>query len=192
MGRDSWTLLCCRRLACFNPRARMGRDSCLFFVHNLKYCFNPRARMGRDTTYRGHHTTVGEFQPTRPHGARPAKPYCGATAPAGFNPRARMGRDNPLVLEIDYMVKFQPTRPHGARPGSGSTAKGRFKFQPTRPHGARRSFLSASCQSLSFNPRARMGRDARRHPGRDRTKEVSTHAPAWGATASGNGQHRRE
>ena len=71
----------------------MGRDSCLFFVHNLKYCFNPRARMGRDTTYRGHHTTVGEFQPTRPHGARPAKPYCGATAPAGFNPRARMGRD---------------------------------------------------------------------------------------------------
>ena len=123
------------------------------------------------------------FQPTRPHGARPATPSEDC-AHRGFNPRARMGRDPDSYVQQWYKAKFQPTRPHGARlcvippahlsvlvsthaPAWGAT--GRMLevtptgvFQPTRPHGARPPCNSRPCApSSSFNPRARMGRDSR-------------------------------
>ncbi len=131
-----------------------------------------------------------------------------------------------LLLVLSSFVKFQSTRPHGARPPTpepeepalpvsihapawGATKAHRLadsdtKFQSTRPHGARRGggrIASFGCQS--FNPRARMGRDAllvvvaisklcfnpRARMGRDGVVAcyaaylpVSIHAPAWGAT----------
>jgi len=59
-----------------------------------------------------------------------------------------------------------------------------LKFQSTRPHGARQSWRDLKLRKkLSFNPRARMGRDAFRYFARKSLIDVSIHAPAWGATS---------
>ena len=100
---------------------------------------------------------------------------------------------------------FQSTRPRGARlssrgsprflpcvsihaPAWGATITSSSatappdRFQSTRPRGARPPVPAWwSSAPRSFNPRARVGRDAvRQHPGL--TSLVSIHAPAWGAT----------
>ena len=76
-----------------------------------------------------------------------------------FNPRARMGRDSSGAC---FLVRF-------------------WMFQPTRPHGARLFKVRVLDLLFCFNPRARMGRDLQ-SPQFKLLKEVSTHAPAWGAT----------
>jgi len=58
-------------------------------------------------------------------------------------------------------------------------------FQSTRPHGARLSSACGICWLVCFNPRARMGRDSRRFSLVAIVLLVSIHAPAWGATPSG-------
>ena len=65
-----------------------------------------------------------------------------------------------LLGEAKYAAKFQLTRPHGARRKQAVAVPTYEEFQLTRPHGAR---LSVSV-SISTIP------------------NVSTHAPAWGAT----------
>ena len=120
-----------------------------------------------------------------------------------FNPRARVGRDSAPSLLLVKRMKFQSTRPRGARPFSSSTSGASPLFQSTRPRGARQGTYEAFLHQHSFNPRARVGRDAagwlrlaiwacfnpRARVGRDsgtarRTNVnlVSIHAPAWGAT----------
>ena len=77
------------------------------------------------------------FQSTRPRGAR----RCGAR-------RYCMGG------------KFQSTRPRGARPQELQLHALKGKFQSTRPRGARlESKEKLDCNNISFNPRARVGRD---------------------------------
>ena len=117
------------------------------------------------------------FQSTRPCGARLAlssvistvsihAPVWGATSTDGLTSASRVSIHAPVW-------------------GATSHADGAFdrrRFQSTRPRGARpRSIASHSRYSLSFNPRARVGRDQ----GFDsciRPDDVSIHAPAWGAT----------
>ena len=121
------------------------------------------------------------FQPTLPHGER------------------RLQQDAGRVL-----VSFQPTLPHGERHEPKKGMNYRMQFQPTLPHGERRLVLDARFSipmvsthapawgatsgvsakvhfNSGFNPRSRMGSDAKR-PRRDEILLVSTHAPAWGAT----------
>ena len=50
--------------------------------------------------------------------------------------------------------------------------------------GATTSVRKQTCQTLSFNPRARVGRDLQALKMRLAEREVSIHAPAWGATDS--------
>ena len=93
MGRDdqTWSNGC--YTDSFNPRARMGRDRTLGRRCQSPQGFNPRARMGRDrldypnngfaqrvsihapawgaTRRLGAGVSHGQFQSTRPHGARP-------------------------------------------------------------------------------------------------------------------------
>lgn len=82
--------------------------------------FNPRARVGRDSRSARLASTIGWFQSTRPHGARPHEslgsraasvPFQSArprgtrlrahqACPGGcssFNPRARVGRDGLII-----------------------------------------------------------------------------------------------
>ena len=60
----------CRRIGCFNPRARAGRD----YVSRSSFIdwagFNPRARAGRDLSQACGNILTGLFQSTRPRGAR--------------------------------------------------------------------------------------------------------------------------
>ena len=98
-----------------------------------------------------------------------------------FNPRARMGRDSPGSCGC-----CAPSVSTHA-PAWGATGKGydllgsTMKFQPTRPHGARQPSVRSTERRFCFNPRARMGRDSLRSTKMNVT-QVSTHAPAWGAT----------
>ena len=73
MGRDIESGLQGIFLLSFNPRARMGRDLNHILESIGSDGFNPRARMGRDVNLLGR-LLQKEFQPTRPHGARPKLP----------------------------------------------------------------------------------------------------------------------
>ncbi len=95
--------------------------------------------------------------------------------------------DQHTATTAPELVEVQSTRPHGARPPQvagdddkflvsihapawGATALATAAsiaalFQSTRPHGARQpSGADGSGTSTCFNPRARMGRDARPGP----------------------------
>ena len=82
----------------------------------------------------------------------------------GFNSRAREGRDPAEVPLRHHLLKFQLTRPRGAR-------RPRNDFQPSL---------------ICFNSRAREGRDCHSMIS-SRCIEVSTHAPARGATDDDHG-----
>ena len=76
----------------------------------------------------------------------------------GFNPRAREGRD------IDELIRAARVFVSIHAPARGATfgdapVNAPGAFQSTRPRGARRDKTSASIYHLSFNPRAREGRD---------------------------------
>ena len=131
-----------------------------------------------------------------------------------FNSRAREGRDPPPSAASITLSRFQLTRPRGARPAGindrdfhltvsthaparGATNQGRRsfagpRFQPTRPRGARRSesqdILNIHQFQLTRPRGARPVRGVAVAVGVD----VSTHAPARGATLprQGDGQGR--
>ena len=120
--------------------------------------FNPRARMGRD-----HLDSLGYdfnklFQPTRPHGARPIIMHIN-TWGYKFQPTRPHGARHFHGTIVKSLKRFQPTRPHGARPIPTTLFSLFTWFQPTRPHGARPRRARFFAPSISFNPRARMGRD---------------------------------
>ncbi len=77
-----------------------------------------------------------------------------------FNPRARVGRDRTQRKCQRRQVQFQSTRPRGARRNYIDGDGLKEPFQSTRPRGARHKTLQAYAL----------------------TKQVSIHAPAWGAT----------
>ena len=129
------------------------------------------------------HTRRLQFQSTRPRGARPAHPKEGQTqSTVSIHAPARGATCNPGPCE-HRRTEFQSTRPRGARPAE------------TR---------SPDTSFLSFNPRAREGRDVKHRiitvceimfqstrprgarPHIDAAyqpmDEVSIHAPARGAT----------
>ena len=98
-----------------------------------------------------------------------------------FNPRAREGRDELRELIRDTLREFQSTRPRGARRTAMTRRGCCVKFQSTRPRGARLRLNMSINGTLSFNPRAREGRDDRHTLWRYQDA-VSIHAPARGAT----------
>ena len=103
---------------------------------------------------------AGEFQSTRPHGARRLLPFSIVFISMRFNPRAHTGRDQSKIIAILSRCMFQSTRPHGAR------LCGSLVFEvwdvsihaPTR--GATPPFQRDALSPWSFNPRAHTRRDA--------------------------------
>ncbi len=102
-----------------------------------------------------------EFQSTRPRGARLSVPAAG-----------------------QFCHTFQSTRPRGARHNGAPSQLERNTFQSTRPRGARRAVSVAFFSAVSFNPRARAGRDGGFATLYSSETIVSIHAPARGATRS--------
>ena len=146
-------------------------------------CFNPRARMGRDDTFCNWIKSLPWFQPTRPHGAR-LPTSCPPKQRKSFNPRARMGRDGKQADQRNQGSVSTHAPAWGATPYSRPWRLTSTSFNPRARMGRDlRNQFHNFCNSLCFNPRARMGRDP---DGLEQThvgQWVSTHAPAWGATA---------
>ncbi len=104
---------------------------------------------------------IGEpsrFQFTRPRGARPICRRCDMSQVC-FNSRAREGRDN-KPCQLPRLLMFQFTRPRGARPDVAEVVSHCGTFQFTRPRGARPGLAAEKAARLSFNSRAREGRDS--------------------------------
>ena len=144
------------------------------------------------------------FQSTRPRGARPS--FARQTAcKRRFNPRAREGRD--LVSDAPHHrgACFNPRAREGRdikaheicgrcwrvsihAPARGATENTchffcpMCMFQSTRPRGARQRRTQPERYHVSFNPRAREGRDNDRRNDAPGQRRVSIHAPARGAT----------
>ena len=143
------------------------------------------------------------FQSTRPRGARrqrlgPLSDLClfqstrprGARLPTAF-----------AIWDVKNISIHAPARGATRPPSKGSTASsisihapargatvtGDTKpvkedlFQSTRPRGARRDGTTAAQGIMDFNPRAREGRDIS-SPSNTRSRKISIHAPARGAT----------
>ena len=116
--------------------------------------------MGRDASSFIPTSKNLQFQPTRPHGARPPIRPQPAPASARFNPRARMGRDVERGFFVLDDTKFQPTRPHGARHHGSSAWGPRYVVSTHAPAwGATLVDPVNAWAHACFNPRARMGRD---------------------------------
>jgi len=99
------------------------------------------------------------FQPTHPHGVR----------------------QGAVVVWIEDHL-FQPTHPHGVRPFSASASETQSRFNPRTRTGCDAGSQSVISGWNSFNPRTRTGCDewdGANYVGR---LNVSTHAPARGAT----------
>ena len=104
-------------------------------------------------------TPASLFQSTRPYGARRTL-HRRRTPSLCFNPRARTGRDS-TNLHADYKT-FRVSIHAPVRGATSSACRLRMRFrmfQSTRPYGARHCDRCLRSASLSFNPRARTGRD---------------------------------
>ncbi len=146
----------------FNPRARTGRDN-----HAIR---SRRARaVSIHAPARGATTAAqlkelfGEFQSTRPQGARPAaraRGCCGAC----FNPRARRGRDCVLAGTRPLQPGFNPRARRGRDKTLMTAASCERCFNPRARRGRDTTIKLTKSRAESFNPRARTGRDIRHFP----------------------------
>ena len=170
----------------FNPRSRTGselgapaaasrQDVQSTLPHGERLACPPHCRHWREVsihapargaTARSPSTAAASaFQSTLPHGERPGGPRR-PPASRRFNPRSRTGSDVPLIWEYD------PGDP-GSNPRSRTGSDG---LPARRCHPPRGS-----------NPRSRTGSDELAEHDRRLELIVSIHAPARGATCSGQG-----
>ncbi len=132
-------------------------------------------RNGCSTSSRG--TT---FQPTLPHRERQWR-RPGWWHILNFNPRSRTGSDAVNASSFPAKASFQPTLPHRERQDYPLISSDASLFQPTLPHRERPVKVHTPGGREDFNPRSRTGSDGAKMD--DLVKlQISTHAPAQGAT----------
>jgi len=163
---------------CFNSRARTGRDSLLIVRLSAIVFQLTRPHGARLNQLRWLHLDQ-VFQLTRPHGARPC-PLDNTHYEICFNSRARTGRDGgsgggPHTTGVSTHA-----------PARGATRDGfcHCRAYVVSTHAPARGATTVFYDilvSVSFNSRARTGRDGLRWICY-RFLFVSTHAPARGAT----------
>ena len=209
----------------FNPRARVGRDLASFARNDDDMHFNPRARVGRDVHGAKAHGEGRNFNP-RARVGRDLRllrlrlrllisihaPAWGATfadgrrdscgqisihAPAWGATRL-VGGEPPLLRISIHAPAWGATRLlleclfHGVisihAPAWGATRR-RSAVCSTAPYFNPRARVGRDARSCErqgvcadFNPRARVGRDIDETPTQEEI-QISIHAPAWGATA---------
>ena len=125
---------------------------------------------------------IAAFQSTLPRGERPQAGLSyrqsstfQSTLPRGERRRGFGGSHFRFQM-------FQSTLPRGERPTGCHVSSERLKFQSTLPRGERpRPLPAGSRHGSRFNPRSRVGSDCSVMLQR-LVREVSIHAPAWGAT----------
>ena len=182
MGLDPFRVGRPLQSGCFNPRARMGRDARHQGNHHQIKSFNPRARMGRDEMNKLTSGGASKFQPTRPHGAR-------QNHVRSHRRPNRVSTHAPAWGATIRHVDVNPCRQVSTHaPAWGATCRDEYsisldvRFNPRARMGRDSSGSAVMRTTVRFNPRARMGRD-HGMTWHCRLWRVSTHAPAWGATA---------
>ena len=165
----------------FNPRTRTGCDV-VYILLGLAVAVSTHAP-ARGATKRFSETKISwsKFQPTHPHGVRRISESLHTACLGSFNPRTRTGCDG-VDMGLRYLaVVFQPTHPHGVRLCLAQGYHDWRGFNPRTRTGCDPVAESAFPRHLCFNPRTRTGcdRDFDELMGE---REVSTHAPARGAT----------
>ena len=144
--------------------------------------FNPRTRVGCDITGLSRPAFFGMFQSTHPRGVRlPSREAVRRLFP-GFNPRTRVGCDMaphaghglPALVSIHAPA-------WGATPCPDVPERAVRRFNPRTRVGCDPILRTAIRAMVSFNPRTRVGCDGNRKRAA-RSRPVSIHAPAWGAT----------
>ena len=103
---------------------------------------------------------IKPFQSTHPHGVRRATSVISSAFGGNFNPRTRVGCDSKAQGQAKSSFEFQSTHPGGVRQKQIRTWVFPFLFQSTHPGGVRRSANNV----------------------KEYWKEISIHAPGWGAT----------
>ena len=158
--------------------------------------------MGRDGHPSGHFHQ-GQFQSTRPRGARPRGLQDGQQFSRCFNPRAHVGRDvscfsppradgvsihaptwgaTSKIVRRSSRLLFQSTRPRGARHAWCMTTAMKKAFQSTRPRGARPYTLKFVIGGFEFQSTRPRGARPLPFAFSGLVGLVSIHAPTWGAT----------
>ena len=99
-----------------------------------------------------------------------------------FNPRTREGCDHFSFFYFNFYTKFQSTHPRGVRPTLNNRTLIRSLFQSTHPRGVRQDLTMALFKSkdISIHAPARGATLERVDPLKN--KKISIHAPARGAT----------
>ena len=117
----------------------------------------------------------------------PARGATGAAESAGadgadFNPRSRTGSDLGLLLRMSRRKYFNPRSRTGSDDNMTQATLYIGLFQPTLPHGERRAADCAAVRQRQISThapaRGATRGKSRRHP----VFDISTHAPARGAT----------
>ncbi len=133
-----------------------------FRIHSFAN-FNPRSRKGSDW--------FGSFQKIRPARISTHAPARGATA---------------LVLDGRQILHISTHAPARGATRWSSANSSTLRFQPTLPQGERPSTYSSIMQPLVFQPTLPQGERRFCPACRPRVSDISTHAPARGATVSGS------
>ncbi len=99
-----------------------------------------------------------------------------------FNPRTRTGCDRLSLYFSTHVPSFQPTHPHGVRPPFTHIILRLAVFQPTHPHGVRRRTTVYAWRQDDVSTHAPARGATIAQPASNYVAFVSTHAPARGAT----------
>ena len=99
-----------------------------------------------------------------------------------FNPRSREGSDDYTSRRDFLSRRFQSTLPRRERLGTEFSTQRVVTFQSTLPRRERQQLKLTHLTMQDFNPRSREGSDSR-FCSASKTKLISIHAPAKGATA---------
>jgi len=174
----------------FNPRARVGRDEQIKLTGYPSQVSIHAPAWGATKVFEcASQGTV--FQSTRPRGARHQWDLLRHGRKACFNPRARVGRDDCPKHGCEQCLVSIHAPAWGATLAQSDLAESQAVSIHAPAWGATLSMIDLATPTLSFNPRARVGRDLSssfEHSGQGR---VSIHAPAWGATRANRRWNRQ-
>ena len=182
-GATSTAFLSLLKNNCFNPRTRVGCDESFTQVHGVPDAFQSTHPRGVRLKAFWMYPRLKMFQSTHPRGVRP-------TRIATMNTEAMFQSTHPRGVRLQHIgqqevyTKVSIHAPAwGATPARGYPGARPAPFQSTHPRGVRRGKNAISGRSRdSFNPRTRVGCDAKRTNRERAEQQVSIHAPAWGAT----------
>ena len=139
-----------------STRPQGARPPIAFICSRIRMFQSTRPQGARLDSVR-HIWTSLRFQSTRPQGARQNARF-GVRYVERFNPRARRGRDS-YIFAKESRLGVSIHAPAGGATYHHDEYQLFWEFQSTRPQGARRSCSIFGISFLSFNPRARRGRD---------------------------------